>query len=286
MRRFILLMALVLFAVSSQAQLLWRVSGKGLVKDSYIFGTMHTAPESMIDEVAGLNDAIRHCDIAISESGNDELNPMDKKEFLRKMIAPIDSTLDNLLSPEDYRIVEAVVDSCFSSQGLSLAQLRFLRPNFISYLLDFSEAIDKGKDFKSLDDHVLDRAVAAGHPTMSLDSIEQVMENFCNCPLADQAAWLLEQCKNDYSQEKEDDTDRYLRQEAIETFEDIAANELDERFLELMVYSRNRYWITKLVPVLASGKFCLVVVGIGHLPSEQGLLQLLRNEGYTVEPAK
>ena len=119
-------MALVLFAVSSQAQLLWRVSGKGLVKDSYIFGTMHTAPESLIDEVAGLNDAIKHCDIAISESGNDGLNPMEKKEFLRKMIAPTDSTLDNLLSPEDYRIVEAVVDSCFSSQGLSLAQLRIL----------------------------------------------------------------------------------------------------------------------------------------------------------------
>ena len=279
-------MALVLFAVSSQAQLLWRVSGKGLVKDSYIFGTMHTAPESLIDEVAGLNDAIKNCDIAISESGNDELNPMDKKEFLRKMIAPIDSTLDNLLSPEDYRIVEAVVDSCFSSQGLSLAQLRIFRPNFIGYLLDFSEAIDKGKDFKSLDDHILDRAVAAGHPTMALDSIELVMENFCNCPLADQAAWLLEQCKNDYSQEKEDETDAYLRQEAIETFEDVMANELDEKFHELMVYSRNRYWMTKLVPVLASGKSCLVVVGIGHLPSEQGLLQLLRNEGYTVEPVK
>lgn len=279
-------MALVLFAVSSQAQLLWRVSGKGLVKDSYIFGTMHTAPESLIDEVAGLNDAIKHCDIAISESGNDELNPMDKKEFLRKMIAPTDSTLDNLLSPEDYRIVEAVVDSCFSSQGLSLAQLRIFRPNFIGYLLDFSEAIDKGKDFKSLDDHILDRAVAAGHPTMGLDSIELVMENFCNCPLADQTAWLLEQCKNDYSQEKEDETDAYLRQEAIETFEDVMDNELDEKFHELMVYSRNRYWITKLVPVLASGKSCLVVVGIGHLPSEQGLLQLLRNEGYTVEPVK
>ena len=29
---------------------------------------------------------------------------------------------------------------------------------------------------------------------------------------------------------------------------------------------------------------CLVCVGAGHLPGEQGLLQLLRNAGYTVEP--
>ena len=29
---------------------------------------------------------------------------------------------------------------------------------------------------------------------------------------------------------------------------------------------------------------CLVCVGAGHLPGEQGLLQLLRDRGYTVEP--
>ena len=30
----------------------------------------------------------------------------------------------------------------------------------------------------------------------------------------------------------------------------------------------------------------LVCVGAGHLPGDKGLLQLLRNMGYTVEPAK
>ena len=28
----------------------------------------------------------------------------------------------------------------------------------------------------------------------------------------------------------------------------------------------------------------LVCVGVGHLPGDQGLLQLLRDRGYTVEP--
>lgn len=75
--------------------------------------------------------------------------------------------------------------------------------------------------------------------------------------------------------------DAYLRQEMPEPDE-----EENEMFQELFVNSRNRRWVTRLLPLMSSGKSCLVVVGAGHLPGKQGLLQLLRNEGYTVEPVK
>jgi len=36
--------------------------------------------------------------------------------------------------------------------------------------------------------------------------------------------------------------------------------------------------------VIMPERACLVCVGAGHLPGPQGLLQLLRDAGYTVEP--
>ena len=179
-RKIIFSAAMVLLAISAQAQIFWRVSGNGLKKDSYIFGTVHIAPESLIDEVTGLNEAINNCDIALGES--EDTPSMDKESAIKYMMAPMDSTLDQLLSPEDYRIVEAVVDSCSKEIGLSLEQLRFLKPNVIGYLVDFSSVpnpvFGNEKNEKSLDDIILDRAVAAGHPRMHLDSTEEVMDHF------------------------------------------------------------------------------------------------------------
>ena len=58
MKRFSLILALCLLAVAAQAQLLWKVSGNGLARPSYIMGTHHMAPASMIDEIAGMDIAL------------------------------------------------------------------------------------------------------------------------------------------------------------------------------------------------------------------------------------
>ena len=58
-----------------------------------------------------------------------------------------------------------------------------------------------------------------------------------------------------------------------------------EEMMDALIYSRNRMWVDKL-KVMMPERACLVCVGAGHLPGDQGVLQLLRNMGYTVEPMK
>jgi len=53
--------------------------------------------------------------------------------------------------------------------------------------------------------------------------------------------------------------------------------------MERLIYSRNRRWAEKLTHIMPE-RASLVCVGAGHLPGDQGLLQLLRNAGYTVTP--
>jgi uncharacterized protein len=56
-----------------------------------------------------------------------------------------------------------------------------------------------------------------------------------------------------------------------------------KNYMDLLLYSRNRKWAAALDGLLP-GKSLLVAVGAAHLPGKQGVIELLRKEGYTVEP--
>ena len=52
-----------------------------------------------------------------------------------------------------------------------------------------------------------------------------------------------------------------------------------------LIYGRNAAWVEK-IPAMIKENSVLFVVGAAHLPGEQGVLELLRARGYTVEPVK
>ena len=52
---------------------------------------------------------------------------------------------------------------------------------------------------------------------------------------------------------------------------------------ELLFYKRNRNWMEKITQILPNQR-ALIVVGVGHFFGEDGLLNMLEEKGYTVEP--
>jgi uncharacterized protein YbaP (TraB family) len=55
----------------------------------------------------------------------------------------------------------------------------------------------------------------------------------------------------------------------------------DTIFLQKFLEQRNKNWIHRLIE-LFNEKSTFVAVGAAHLAGENGVLQLLRNQGYTV----
>ena len=49
-----------------------------------------------------------------------------------------------------------------------------------------------------------------------------------------------------------------------------------------LIYNRNADWVAKMPDIMAS-KPTFFAVGAAHLPGDKGVLQLLRNAGYTIE---
>ena len=58
MKKLLGILLFISIALSANAQLLWKVSGKGLEKPSYIFGTYHLAPLSIKDSIAAMPQAM------------------------------------------------------------------------------------------------------------------------------------------------------------------------------------------------------------------------------------
>jgi uncharacterized protein len=78
--------------------------------------------------------------------------------------------------------------------------------------------------------------------------------------------------------------DRGVYDEILQALRDLAANAADANiFYELMVADRNRSWMPTLMRYLDEGN-AFVNVGAAHLPGPKGLVALLRETGYKVEP--
>lgn len=54
---------------------------------------------------------------------------------------------------------------------------------------------------------------------------------------------------------------------------------------DAMIYDRNKAW-AKQLPTIMKTTPTFVAVGALHLPGEKGLLNLLKKQGYKVEPVK
>lgn len=293
MKRVYIMFALVMIALAGHAQLLWKVSGNGLGRPSYIFGTYHMAPSSMIDRIAGIDQAIEACDVVVGEVEKDSLMSSEVQARMAKaMMAPSDSTLDKLLSPQGYAIVEKVFNKYFGTMGVKLSQMKNLKPSAISTQMQAMQAIKYFPNFNAND--LIDVAVQArandeGRPSIGLESVQEQIDLLFNGPLTEQAQGLLEACKQDefFQAQSVALADAYMAQDLNKLFAVMtdATKGDSEEIMEMLIYKRNRNWAQKL-NVMMPERAMLVCVGAGHLPGDKGLLQLLRNMGYTVEPAK
>lgn len=310
MRRSFLFAVLTLIALSSSAQLLWKVSGNGLEKPSYVLGTFHLATESMIDKIPGMEQALEGCDIVVGEVDYEELMSQEYKAAMTQiMFAPSDSTLDKVLTDEEYALVEQQFNKYFGDLGMKLQQYNNFKPNAVNALITAMRMMEDAptfQDFQDLKDIIdlqglsaangsgMDRAVQKraeemGRQSVALESIEEQLM-MLNIPITKQVRGLLDACNNpDFTKVQFTQFMTILKAYMAQDLSKVYAFMTDPGIVDagsmgaLRINERNLNWIEKLVKMIPEHA-CLVYVGAAHLPGELGVLQLLRDRGYTVEP--
>lgn len=294
MRRIPILFVLITLSLASNAQLLWKVTGRDTCKPSYLFGTIHLETSKYIDSVPGLRDAISSVDAVYGEIQMDSLTDNDvMMRAVKNLIAPPDSTIDKLLTKEEYQLVDSVVNSYFMGM-VSLETLSKLKPVALSGQLGVMQMKKYFPKQLGLND-VIDVAVQAagrelGKRIGGLETTEMQINMLYGTPLDVQAQELVNFCRMDnviinYSKEL---CDAYHAQdldmlEKLFLLEEVGKDEMTNEIIEKLAYERNRRWMNTITEIIPRESM-LVAVGAGHLVGKDGLIELLRRDGYTVEP--
>ena len=262
--------------------LLWRISGKNITHPSYLFGTMHV----LCVKDAGLSDslkaAIKGCDEIYFEINLSDLTGMFGA--LKFMRMNDNKTLSDLLKPDEY----ARVKDYFSKHNamLPFGMLENFKPMLISGIIE-EQALDCEttdgmemmilKESKPYDKKVngLETAEFQAGLFDSIPYTEQAKELVNSIDSADQNKQQTQQLVSLYNKQDLDGIDELSRKD------DGGMN----KYMDLLLYARNRKW-AKILDGLLGQKSMLIAVGAAHLPGKGGVIDLLRAEGYTVEPVK
>lgn len=287
---FTIISVLLLGYSSAEAQLLWKISGNGLEKPSYIFGTHHMAPVSVLDSVPGFKEALASVDKVYGEMVMaDAMSPESQQMMMMAAIAPQDSTLTAVLSPAAIDSLNNILAKYLGPQ-MTAAALNPMKPAMVSTLLAAAQtqsAFPQYNAAQQLDGEIQSRAAAIGKDVDGLETIADQCQALFGGSILAQANDLMQAVRNDKIaiDVVKQLAGAYLAgdlQAMLDIMENPATGFNDEQ-ADRMLNRRNADWMRVLAGMLPAMSI-LIAVGAGHLPGDKGLISLLRREGYTVEP--
>ena len=291
MKKTLVFMLLLCITLGAQAQLLWKVSGNGLDRPSYVIGTHHLAPLSIKDSIANLQQAIDQTEQVYGEIVMDDANnPEILMKMQQAMMLPADTTLKSFYTQAQYDTIAAVVKNYM---GVDLALFDKLKPATITTQLSVALAMKSLKGFnpqEQLDTWFQTQARQAGKKVGSLETIDMQINVLYNSQTLTRQALLL-YCTATHIEQGVDQSLRmnqaYMKQdldELLAIIEEKMSDACDSTPEEIstLIYGRNANWARQFPSIMKQSP-TLFVVGAGHLPGPQGLLKLLQKQGYTVE---
>ncbi len=269
---------------SANNTLLWRITGKNIVQPSYLFGTMHLLCADDIVLSDSLTAAIKKADAVYLELDMDNL--MEMMGAMTKMKMRNDTTLSDLLTAEEYKKVKAWFTQ--HSKMLPFSMLETYKPLLAASLM-MEQQTGKCDKIISMEQLIMEEAKNNSVDIKGMETMAYQMSIFDSIPYQFQAQQLVKMIEdgdkaNDGNEMKKI-TDAYRSQELNKMEEMTVADKSISGFTEILLYKRNEAWAVKLNELLG-GRSLVIAVGAGHLPGNRGLINLLRKNGYKVEPIR
>ena len=287
----LMLMSCTTQTINDNNSLLWKISGNGLDEPSFLFGTHHLVPVSFLDSISGLEEAFENTKQTVGELDMANMNEMQMK-IMSEAVMPQGVTYESLISAKDVVLLDSALTNLL---GIGLNQFGALKPAMLSNLISltlYQKHYPSIANETNIDQYFQMEALNRNRNVVGLETTEDQIEVLLNTrSLERQAELLMCMVRNQemVMEQMDEFQDAYYTQN-INLLYDLSIKETpddpcpttDEEMNELNK-DRNEKWLEKL-PSIMEDKPSFIAVGCLHLPGDVGLIEGLREQGYTVEP--
>ncbi len=263
----------------SENSLLWEISGNGLEEVSYLYGTIHVRDSRAFRFGDSVMTALDRCEAIVLELLPDDLRQsgMDMDLYLR------DSSLHDLLAPADAQLLDSLL---LARSGIGLEAVKKLKPIFVAVTLSTGSL--RQDRAVTVDEFLYAEARKRDIRGIALEEVEEQLDALATMSLQQQAETLMETARNidKYDSLINQMVESYAAGDLLELSRvlDEASAQLEDSVFMNALFSERNTVMTERVAALVHKQPSFVAVGAGHLPGEEGLLQLLRAEGFHVRP--
>lgn len=270
--------------------LLWEISGNGLKKPSYLFGTMHVSSKLAFHLADSFYLGIRNADMVALET-----NPESWQEDMSKYDLGNGNDDYNFRyrggayteEPNEYLRLNTLK---FYKYDKKIERALYSSPSTINNLL-YRTYGNESSDFEEdtyLDMYIYQCGKKWGKKVAGVEKYGESMK-------------LMAEAYKDASKDKNRKDRNYTDEESY------SANKLQEAyrsgnldwldsinkynsfsaaFDEKFLYRRNEIQASSIDTILRSGQSLFVGVGAAHLPGNRGVIEMLRARGYTLRPVR
>ena len=280
MLKYIYLIALFI-AVFSQAQekkyqsLLWEISGNGLQKKSYLYGSMHVSEKVSYHLSDAFFKHLLEADFVANESDPEKWSDLY-------------AVFGNMY-PNNY-----INEAFYSNFYLSKIKKQDLYPLFLGTNYNLigllSRTNEMKKDFQEdtyLDMFIYRTGKKYGKKTIGLEDIKTSTINILKAEATinykevdENRQTLLKLLKNKNYNES---LMNYYREKDLDMLDTLTTLASSASYLKAMLYDRNIVMAKSMDSIMKKGSL-FAAVGAAHLPGKKGIIEILRKKGYTVLP--
>jgi uncharacterized protein len=277
------LLAVLAGQVNAQEKsFLWKVSSDQ--SSLYILGSIHLLNKESYPLKKSIEDAFEQSKKLVLEIDLPRANAEKMQQLvLQKSVSRDGTALHQNVSSDTYDRVARRAKEL----GIDIRILSPLKPWVVAMTMAAVKLQTLGFDPKlGIDRHFAERAKQADKPTDGLETAEFQLNLFDQFSPREQEL-LLRQSMNEM-----DHVERNVS-EIVQAWKGGDIGAVEKHLLTGMrdhpeihrkvIDDRNRRWLPQIENLLARGENALVVVGAAHLVGKNGVIELLKSRGYSVE---
>ncbi|MBN2613267.1 MAG: TraB/GumN family protein [Bacteroidales bacterium] len=269
---FILFLASIVQTALPQDALLWEIKGNNR-RASYLYGTIHLKDKRVFGYADTTLKYMLLCDRLALEI---DLNPTRLMQSSGMMLLKSDSTLKDVFNGDDFKIISAKVEQI---TGMNFDLLVKLKP--VALLSVVLQSILPCDMPYTLDEFFYQKALEQKMKFTPLETFEEQFRLLETIPLESVTGFLknpgtmVEDIEPLIQAYTECDIDKLLNlMQKDETMVSLKKGLLDDR----------NYKMAEKITALIQQESLFIAVGAGHLPGPAGLINLLKEKGYIVNP--